>query len=89
MTVTTTYDAESDVLYVKRDVAMVARSREAPTDSYLILSRDIHGAVVGFTLLAAREMPPTFWLTHPDRGALPDDLLAALDAWMAARATAR
>jgi hypothetical protein len=76
-----TLDDLGDVLYATRGDP-VATAKEAPTDSYLILSLDTQGRVVGVQLLAAHEMPPEFWLRHPDRAALPADLLSAIDEWM-------
>jgi len=76
------FDTDRDVLYAKRADASIRRSAEAPSDGYLILNCDAEGRVVGVQLLAAQEMPNAAWRQHPDRGALPPDLLAALDDWM-------
>lgn len=80
--VSLTIDERADVLYARRPGVPIRTSREAPGDSYLILNLDAGGNVVGVQLLAAHEMPADFWREHPDRGALPPDLLAALDRWM-------
>ena len=82
-TVVVDYDAENDVLYVRRADSRVANSREAPSDVGLILSKDATGAVVLVTILAASEMTVAFWLAHPDRESIPLDLRGAIDAWVA------
>lgn len=79
---TLAYDAQADVIYVRSEGARSVTSNEAPSDGHLILSTDASEAVVGTTLMAASEMPADFWCTHPDRGLVPTDLLAAMDAWI-------
>lgn len=86
--VTVDYDAHGDVLYVFRKGAKVKHSSETPNDGYVIVSYDATEAIVGVTLLGASEMPVAFWPTHPDRGAIPPDLLEALDAWVQAHGKA-
>lgn len=76
------YDPDADVLYVWRTGVSFHRSKEAKHDGYLILNMDSQGEVVGVQLLSARQMPASFWATHPDRGAIPSDILGAIDVWV-------
>jgi len=81
------YDPDADVLYVRRIGVSIHRSKEAEHDGYLILNMDSQGEVVGAQLLSARQMPASFWATHPDRGAMPSDILGAIDTWIDTRPT--
>lgn len=75
------YDSRGDVLCVYRNGAVFAHSSETPHDGCLVLSYDATVASVGVTLIGA-SVNAAFWPTHPDRGEIPPDLLAALDAWI-------
>lgn len=75
------HDDSADVLYVRRDVARIVNSKEAPDDGYLILNYDSLGSVVGVQLLFASEMDLIYWRSHPDRNVLPVDILTELDSW--------
>lgn len=68
-----------DVIAVHRADVNVGTSREARNDSYLFLDLGVSGHVVGARLVAANEMPAKFWLVHPDRDELPNDILQELD----------
>lgn len=81
------YDPDADVLYVHRIGTSIHRSKEAEHDGYLILNMDSQGEVVGVQLLSARQMPASFWATHPDRDAIPSDILGAINTWIDTRPT--
>lgn len=81
------YDVMSDVLYANlagsgNSDRALAYSREAPTDSYLILSYDFKGNVGGLILLCAKQMPRDYWLKHPDKEKVPALLHNAVSEWL-------
>jgi hypothetical protein len=72
-------DSNREVVSVRRAGARVVTSRDAQHDGYLYLDLDEREQVVGVRLVAANEMPPEYWMKHPDRCEIPPDLLAKLD----------
>lgn len=74
-------DQATDVLYARIPDAGIARSREAPSDGFVILNEDESGAVVGVQILYASEFAE-HWGEHPDRHLLPVELIEALDRWV-------
>lgn len=77
-------DERQRVLYARREGASVATAEEAPHDGALIISYGPDGSVVGVQILDPQDLPSDMWLAHPDRLALPKDLLEMLDGWWAA-----
>jgi hypothetical protein len=74
-------DEEADVLYVRKADCRLRSSKEAPSDSFLILNTDESGAVVGLQILFASELKQ-HWPQHPDRHLVPRELALALDNWI-------
>lgn len=77
-------DEQQRVLYARRQGVRVATAEESPNDGALILSYDPTGAVVGVQILDPQDLPTDQWHLHPDRNALPGDILEVLDQWWAA-----
>lgn len=71
------YDATTDVLYIKLRNSVIQTSQEAPNDEGLILNRDWQGVVVGVQLLEASEAR---WSDHPDKGLVPKPIAQAIEA---------
>ena len=79
------FDAMTDVLVVQRDGAAIVKGRPSPHDNHLMLELDAGGAVVGLLLMSASVRILSAWRAHPDRGLLPPDILAEVDAWLEQR----
>jgi uncharacterized protein YuzE len=81
MTAKVSFDHQHDVLYVKRAGSKIAQSDTAANDSGLILDFDSAGGVVGVRMLFASCIELSDWNAHPNRSAIPEDLLGAVDEW--------
>lgn len=79
------YDPGADVLYVRHPGHPIRVSREAATDSELILNEDTGGYVVGLQLLGAAQLGAAGWAHHPDRKQVPPLLHATVARWYAER----
>jgi len=75
------YDGHSQVLYVVRDGASVAKSREGSGDGYFLFNLDASGSVVGAQIMFPLDMTLEEWTGHPDRPLLPPDIDEVVDGW--------
>lgn len=87
--ISTVFDTLTDSLTVRRSGIAAHTATPAPHDQGFIIGRCRDGRTVGATLLSASEIRPSNWIAHPDREALPDDIMSAIDLWMLARSEAR
>jgi hypothetical protein len=74
------HDVQMDVLYVRRDDARIFASESSKNDWGLILGRNAEGTIVGVTWIEAKGLA-SHWPKHPDRAAVPEDILRAIDEW--------
>jgi hypothetical protein len=76
------YDAESDVLYVRRADVSIRLSRESRSDACLVLNFSDAGDRVGLQWI---EPCRARWAALASREALPAALRAAVDEWWKGR----
>ena len=80
-----TYDAQSDVLYVKlRDAARIVDCEPIDGDDFVVLNRDAAGRIVGLQLLYVCEMSVGRWVEHFRD--VPGPLFEAVEGWLRAHA---
>jgi uncharacterized protein YuzE len=73
----------TDVVSVYIDGTSAAKVLHAPKDNHILLELDTAGHVVGVEVFGASTIVPAFWKEHPDRAAVPAELLVELDRWLA------
>lgn len=74
------YDDRMDVLYIKRDDAVIKTSREHPIHSDMVFSLDVDGNMVGVTIINAMFITSADLATMNED--IPDDLFDAIDKWI-------
>jgi len=80
-----TLDERNDVLYLRREDARIRFSHSAAHDPELIINFDEEKRVVGVQLIGLKMLPIDAWMTHPDRDALPEDMLVEIDRTVSER----
>jgi uncharacterized protein YuzE len=78
------YDDLTDVVSAHLADAAGGDVDRASADSYLLLDKDVNGAVVGVEIMGASALIPSRWRTHPDRPLIPSAMLQELDRWFEA-----
>jgi hypothetical protein len=77
------YDDLLDLFTARLVGRMVIRAQQAPSDPHIVLELDEKNCVVGIEILGIHSVNPVFWHTHPDRGAIPVEIVAEVDGWFA------
>ena len=84
-----TYDAQSDVLYVKLPGARILESDSIEGDDFVIVNKDSAGRIVGLQLIAVRDsMSLSRWAQHFQND-VPTSLFQAVARWLAQPETRR
>jgi uncharacterized protein YuzE len=76
------FDEITDVVSVFIDGKRARKVRNAQHDHQILLEYDADGKIVGIEVTGASVLDPSKWPYHPDRGAMPAELLDELDRWL-------